>query len=265
MGELNFEHGHTAEFGDGDPGEDHDHGHLEDELEKVGDEDAPESADESVDAGERNENEDADEERGMFGRAERVVQEYVAAYGDLEHATGGDGVAQQNSGDADHGFDDPAEDEAVHQRAEIDGAKAAEESGGLAFVAELDKFDVGENFGAAPIARKEKNRHHAAQALRPPQPVPGDAIFGDEAGDEERRVGGESGGDHGSTGEPPGNIAAGDEKFFGAAGRAAAVIQTDQEIQEQVSRDYDPVGSGERHLGFVLSLETGNERRLSLF
>ena len=98
----------------------------------------------------------------MFRTAEGVVQELVAAESELEDAALGDGVAEENGGDADHGFDDPAEDEAVHQRAEIEGAEAAKECGGLALVAELDKFNVSEDFGAAPIARKEKNGHHAA-------------------------------------------------------------------------------------------------------
>ena len=54
MGELDFEEGHAADLGYGDPGEDDDHGHFEGELEKVSDEDAPEAADEGVNSRERN-------------------------------------------------------------------------------------------------------------------------------------------------------------------------------------------------------------------
>jgi hypothetical protein len=190
----------------------------------------------------------------VFGRAERVGGEIVAAEADGEDAALGDGVAEENGGDADHGFDDPAEDEAVHEGAEVDGAEAAEEGGGFALVAELDKFDVGENFCAAPVAREEEDGHHAAEALRPPEPVAGDAVAGDEAGDEERRVGGECGGDHGSAGEPPGNVAAGDEKFLGTAGGTAAVVERDEKIEEQVGGDDDPVGGGEGHISFLLRL-----------
>lgn len=53
VGELDFEEGHAADFGDRDPGEDDDHGHLQGKLEEVGDEDSPKAADEGVDAGER--------------------------------------------------------------------------------------------------------------------------------------------------------------------------------------------------------------------
>jgi hypothetical protein len=184
-------------------------------------------------------------------RAESVVKR-LAGDGYFEDAAGGDGGAEQNRGDADHGLDDPAENEAVHQGAEINGAKAAEECGGFACVAEFDKFDIGENFGTAPVTSEEEDGHHAAEALRPPQPVAGDAVFGDEAGDEKWSISGESGGDHGGAGEPPGDVSAGDEKFFGAAGGAAAVVQADQEIEQQVGGDDNPVGGGERHFYFLV-------------
>src|SRR4029077_9649158 len=118
-----------------------------------------------------------------------VGGEVMAAEADAQDAALGDGVSKEDGGDADHGFDDPGGDEAVHESAEGDGAKATEEGSGFALVAELDEFDVGEDFGAAPVAREEEDGHHAAEALRPPEPVAGDAVAGDEAGDEERRVG----------------------------------------------------------------------------
>ena len=62
--ELEFERGHAADLCDGDPREDDDHGHFESELEKVGDEDAPEAADECVNSSERNEQ----QERKSGGR-----------------------------------------------------------------------------------------------------------------------------------------------------------------------------------------------------
>ena len=186
----------------------------------------------------------------MFGSAEGIGGEVVAAEADGEDAALGDGVAKEDGRDADHGFDDPAEDETVHEGAEVDGAEAAEEGGGFALVAELHEFDVGEDFGAAPVAGEEEDGHHAAETLRPPEPVAGDAVASDEAGDEKRRVGGESGGDHRCASEPPGNVAAGDEKFLGAAGGAASVVKTDQEIEKQVGGDDDPIGGGEGHISF---------------
>ena len=53
MGELDFEQGHAADFCDGDPGQDNDHCHFQSELEEVGDEHAPEAADECIDSCER--------------------------------------------------------------------------------------------------------------------------------------------------------------------------------------------------------------------
>jgi len=181
---------------------------------------------------------------------ERVVEKLVTAERELCDAALRDGVAEKDGGDADHGFDNPAEDKTVHQGAEIDGTKAAKESGGFALIAELDEFDVSENFRTAPIASEEEDRHHAAEALRPPEPVAGNAVACNEASDEERGVGGEGGGDHGRAGEPPGDIAAGNEKLLGAAGRTAAVVQTDEEIKEQVGGDDDPIGGGEDHFSF---------------
>ena len=186
----------------------------------------------------------------MFRRTKRVGCEIVAAETDAENAALRDGVTEKDGRDADHSFDDPAENEAVHERAEIDGAEAAEEGGGFALIAELDEFDVGKNFGAAPVAREEKDGHHAAEALRPPEPVAGDAVARDESGDEQRSVGGESGGDHGGAREPPGNVAAGDEKFFGTAGGPAPVVKRDEEIEEQVGGDYDPISGGKDHYSF---------------
>jgi len=55
----------AADFRDGDPSEDDDHAHFQNELKKVGDEYAPEATDEGVNAGERNQDEDADQESGV--------------------------------------------------------------------------------------------------------------------------------------------------------------------------------------------------------
>ena len=129
----------------------------------------------------------------------------------------------------------------------INGAKTAQEGGRLAFVAELDKFDVGENFRAAPISGKEKNGHHAAEALRPPQPVAGDSVFSYQAGDEQRGVGGEGGGHHRGAGQPPGNIASRYEKFFSGAAGFAAVVDADEQVEQQVGTNDQPVEMRKRH------------------
>ena len=58
--EAQRERADAADFRDGNPGEDDDHAHFQNELEKIGDEHSPEATDEGVNAGERNQHEDAD-------------------------------------------------------------------------------------------------------------------------------------------------------------------------------------------------------------
>ena len=45
---------------------------------------------------------------------------------------------------------DPAEDDAVDRDAEVERAKAAQERGGLARIAEFGELDVGHHAGTAP-------------------------------------------------------------------------------------------------------------------
>ena len=179
--------------------------------------------------------------------AEGVVDERMASEGKGENAALGDHGSERHSDDVDHGARDPAEDEAVHEQTEIDGFKSAEEGGGLAGIANLDEFDVGENFGTAPVAREEENGGHAGEAQAPPDPVAGDTLGGDESADEEGRVGGEGGGHHRGAGKPPGDIAAGDEKVFSGTAGFAAVVDADEQVEEQVGSDNEPVEMRKRH------------------
>src|SRR5690242_12952215 len=84
VGKLDFENRHASDFCDGNPGEHDDHGHFQSELEKVGDENSPEAADEGVDSCERNEKENANEQCSVLRRAERVMKKRVAAERELE-------------------------------------------------------------------------------------------------------------------------------------------------------------------------------------
>ena len=129
--------------------------------------------------------------------------------------------AEDQLQDLDHREVDPAEDDAVDGDAEIERAEAAQEGGGFAGVADLGEFDIGHDAGAAPQAGVEEDGEHAAGDEVPPQPVAGDAAHRDHAGDGERRVGGEGGGDHGSAGQPPGDVAAGEEEFVDVFSGAA--------------------------------------------
>ena len=57
-------------------------------------------------------------------------------------------------------------------------------------------------------------------------------------------------------GEPPGEFCAGDEEFFGAAREAAAVVKTDEQIEEQVGGDDNPIGGGKDHFWFYSARST---------
>ena len=59
--QLNLQRLHPADLGHGNPGQHDDHGHLQRKLKQVGDQHSPESADECVNTGEGNQDEDADQ------------------------------------------------------------------------------------------------------------------------------------------------------------------------------------------------------------
>ncbi len=91
-------------------------------------------------------------------------------------------------------------------------------------VADLGELDVGHDAGAPPQAGVEEHRQHAARDEAPPQPVAGDPVGRDHAGDRQRRVGGEGGRDHGGAGQPPRHVAAGEEEFVDARLRARRIL-----------------------------------------
>ncbi len=155
--------------------------------------------------------------------------------------------AQHQLQDLDHGQVDPAEDDAVDRNAEVKRAEAAQERGGFAGIADFAEFDVGHDAGAPPQAGVEEDGEHAAGDEVPPQPVACDAAHRHHAGDGQRRVGGEGGGDHGGAGQPPGDVAAGEEKLIDVLAGARFVVEADGEVEEEVKGDYQPVDGGELH------------------
>ncbi len=86
--------------GDHDP-------HFQHELKQIRPQHAPQSAERNVKSRERNQKENADRQ------ARRLA------------------FAEHGSHDAGHRLGDPAEDQAIHQQAEIDGAKSAQKRGGF--------------------------------------------------------------------------------------------------------------------------------------
>src|SRR5258708_25503986 len=105
---------------------------------------------------------------------------------------------------------------------------------------------------AEDIVDKKKDRQNSAEIEAPPNPVAGDTLRGHQTGDQQWGVGGESRGHHGSPGEPPGNAASGDEELFRVSAGAAAVVDADQKIDQQVSHNHDPIGGAQGHKGLQL-------------
>lgn len=179
--------------------------------------------------------------------AKCVMKENMIADRDFPNFALRDRIAKKDGDDVNHRAGDPADDETVHQKPEINGFESAEECRRLAGVAKLCQFDVGHDFGTTPIASEEKDSEHPGEALVPPEPVAGDALRGDQASDEQGSIRSKSGGDHGSAGEPPRNIAAGDEKLGCIAARTAAIVDADQKIDEEIADNDDPIGGSKGH------------------
>src|SRR6266702_914741 len=119
---------HAANGADGVEGDGDDDRHLEDELEEVSPEDSPEAAEGDIESGEGDEEEDAEGKRGAIGRGPDAAEGRDPMADVLEKRR----AAKGGGDDAGHGLGDPSEDDAVHEKAEIDGAESAKEGRGLA-------------------------------------------------------------------------------------------------------------------------------------
>ena len=214
---------HSADGVDGKVREQDHHAHLQDELDQVRPKHSPHAGDGVVGEGEG----EAAEDRG----------ELLACSGE----------AKGQREDLRHGQVHPAHDDGVDREGQVNGAKAAQEGGGRAGVAELGELHVGQHAGAAPQRGEEEDGEHPGEQERPPQPVAGDALAVDEAGDDQRRVGGEGGGHHGSPGQPPGDVAAGEEELADVAGRALHVEEADGEVDRKISGDHQPIERRKNH------------------
>src|SRR6185369_17343638 len=79
------------------------------------------------------------------------------------------------------------------------------------------------------------------------KPVTGHALRVDEASDYKRSVGGKRGRNHGSAGEPPRDVPAGDEVVVHALAGAAAEIEAERKSNSQVGDNRRPVKNCEMH------------------
>src|SRR5512140_662675 len=211
--ELGDQGRHAADGPDGEVGRRDDRGHLDEELDHVDDQDAPEAGDRGED-----DVEDADEEE----RLPAIEPE-------------------EDGGDLAGGQIDRGHDDAVEEEAEVDRAKAADDAGGLARIAELVELEVGQDLGAAPHPGVKEDGRDAGQGEGPPDPVARDAVAADDVGDQVRRVAAERRGHHGEAGQPPGHGPARSEELGGALARALAEEQGGAEADQQDERDDDPV------------------------
>src|ERR1700686_1964841 len=125
----------------------------------------------------------------------------------MQHPAFSDYRPEDYRDDAHHCARHPSEDEAVHEKSEIDRLKTAKKSRWFSAVTDFAELHVGQNLSPPPIAREEENRQHAADAEAPPDPVPGDSLSRDHAAHKQWRIRRERGRNHRGTGQPPRHIA----------------------------------------------------------
>ena len=198
------------------------HAHLEDELHNVRPEDAPETGNCGVKTSHPHQR-DADDDGPRFGNSEGCAENLF------------------------HREVHPSHHQAVHQDAEIQRAKASQECRGSSGVTQLDELSVRDGLGAPPQPGKEEHGHHAAQQKAPPQPVGRNPVPRHLAGHPERRIGGEGCGHHRGPREPPRDLAPGNKKLAGARAGLLAVVEPDQQIDEEIKAHDQPVHPSQLH------------------
>jgi hypothetical protein len=209
----------SAHFLHGEPREQDDGRHLDDELHEVGPENRP------------------------HARGRRIAHRDDEAEPDGPQRLD----AERDLKDLDHRERDPTEDDQVDRQREVQRAEAAQERGGPAAVTDLGELHVGHHLRAPPEPRVEEHRQRAAHDEVPPEPVAGDSVRGDEAGHDERRVGGERRRDHRRAREPPRHGAPRDEVLLE---RLAALLregEADADREDEVRRDDGPVEERQAH------------------
>src|SRR5581483_3988587 len=145
-------------------------------LKKVCNQNAPKAADKCVKTSEGNKNKDADGQRGMSRITQRVVQQNMSANTKLQNASLGNHRPQYDGDNVHHRPRHPSQDEAVHQQSEVNSFEAAQKRSRFAAIANFNQLYIRQNLRPPPIARKEEDGRHAAQAQAPPYPVTRDTL-----------------------------------------------------------------------------------------
>ena len=191
--------------------------HFQNELKKIGPQHAPQAAERNVKSRERNQKENADRETRRLA------------------------LAEHGSHDARHRLGHPAEDQAIHQQPEIDGAKSAQKRGRFSRVAHLRKLHVGEQARTPPQPREQKHGHHSRRQKTPPQPVARDSLRVDESRHDQRRVRRKRRRHHRRSREPPRHLPPRYKIFFRVPARTPPKINPQHKHQQQISGDHGPV------------------------
>ena len=154
---------------------------------------------------------------------------------------------QRDLQDRHHGPGHPSHDDQVDRQGEIDRAEPPQNRGGLAAVADLRELEIGQDAGPTPEAGEEEDGQDPRDRAVPPEPVPRDPVLGDQAGDHERRIGGEGGRHHRGAGEPPGEGPARGEVLLQRFAGATGIDQGDHGRGDEVQQHDQPVRERERH------------------
>ena len=154
---------------------------------------------------------------------------------------------EQDAGDLDGRQVDGRHDHAVEQQAQINRAEAAQPPRRTPRVSNLVELEIGHDSRAPPEARVEKHRRDARQHERPPHPVARHAVAAHDVGDQVRRVAAERRGDHRQPCQPPRDRPPRDEEFGGALARALSVEQGRDEADGERREDDDPVDQLQLH------------------
>ncbi len=191
-----------------------DHGrHLDEELDHVDDQHAPEAG------------------VGRENHVEHAHQEQRLPAFEAEEDSR-DLAGRQVHGGHDH---------AVEEQAEVNRPETADDACRLPRVAHLVEFEIRHDAGTPPQTRIEKHRRYPGQDECPPDPVPGDAVAAHDVGHKVRRVAAEGGGDHRQARQPPRDGATGYEELRSALAGALAEEQGREEADDQGEGDDNPV------------------------
>src|SRR6185295_9934435 len=91
---------------------------------------------------------------------------------------------EQDAADLARGEVDRRHDHAVEEQPQVDGAKAADDAGSFARIPDFVELEIGQHAGAPPQPRIEKDRRDPGEDERPPDPVARHTVSANDVGNE---------------------------------------------------------------------------------